>query len=394
MDFPSFESSEDFDFILEKNENLSFFQQILEKVLSAILKLSTQLESLFKLIADAFEGYKYQFKQKPTNVPEGHTKANSTKIQKQIEIDTPCINGLAEVVGLGRIKSELYTLVILPKSQPQLFHNRTVCNSILLYGPPGTGKTRLVHGLAADTTAVLHTLSAGKLLSSFVGETEKNIKQIFCYLRTTDSFSILFIDEIDGICRKRTSSEHDYSRRIKTELMGEMTKMTTHRNILIIAATNCPWDLDSAILRRFQRQIYVPLPNNNDRLELFQYLTKNTPILQTPKEFHELIEMCQGFSGSDIASLVQDALDIPLTELQSNNIWRKTSDGFYEPFVEINVSEMNQENIYINHLQAMPPFTVKARPVMVADFIEAAKRVQVTVRREDLIKFDTFRQGK
>ncbi|XP_066143069.1 uncharacterized protein [Euwallacea fornicatus] len=354
MDFPSFESSEDFDFILEKNENLSFFQQILEKVLSAILKLSTQLESLFKLIADAFEGYKYQFKQKPTNVPEGHTKANSTKIQKQIEIDTPCINGLAEVVGLGRIKSELYTLVILPKSQPQLFHNRTVCNSILLYGPPGTGKTRLVHGLAADTTAVLHTLSAGKLLSSFVGETEK----------------------------------------IKTELMGEMTKMTTHRNILIIAATNCPWDLDSAILRRFQRQIYVPLPNNNDRLELFQYLTKNTPILQTPKEFHELIEMCQGFSGSDIASLVQDALDIPLTELQSNNIWRKTSDGFYEPFVEINVSEMNQENIYINHLQAMPPFTVKARPVMVADFIEAAKRVQVTVRREDLIKFDTFRQGK
>lgn len=100
-----------------------------------------------------------------------HNKNQSNSITDSIE--HPTVRGLHEIAGLENIKNVLHMLVILPRLQPQLFQNRTISNSILLYGPPGTGKTRLVHGLAAESSAVLHAISVGNLLSSYVGETEQ-----------------------------------------------------------------------------------------------------------------------------------------------------------------------------------------------------------------------------
>lgn len=173
-----------------------------------------------------------------------------------------------------------------------------------------------------------------------------------------------------------------------------MTKIELCQNMVIIAATNCPWDLDSAILRRFQKRLYVPLPNCEERLELFQLLTKDTPIIQTPEQLAELIQLCEGYSGSDICALVHDALDIPLTELQHTTIWNKTADGFYEPFSDKNPSIQNIENICINKLNNLPAFSVRARSVAVSDFLEAAKHMQLTVTSEDLDKYEHFQQIK
>ncbi|XP_050305793.1 uncharacterized protein LOC126742948 [Anthonomus grandis grandis] len=310
-----------------------------------------------------------------------------TSVADSIEI--PTVKSLTEIAGLKEVKSTIYTMVILPKVQPQLFKNRRASNTILLYGPPGTGKTRIVHGLAAETGAVLHTMSVGSLLSSFVGETEKNIKTLFKYLSEVEKFSILFIDEIDSLCRKRTCTENDYTRRIKTELMCQLTKMAVCRNILIVAATNCPWDLDSAILRRFHKRIYVPLPDVEDRLELFRMLTTEISIgSQTGEQFVELDSLCEGFSCSDIATVIQDALDIPLAELQSNTIWNKTAEGFYHP-----ASEAYFKNIVIAKLEELPMGSVLAREVTLADFIEAARKVQRTVTVEDVAKYEAFRKG-
>lgn len=183
--------------------------------------------------------------------------------------------------------------------------------------------------------------------------------------------------------------------------MTQMTTVDRCPNVVIIAATNCPWDLDPAILRRFNKQIYVPLPNSEERLELFQLLTKNMEIIQTPEQLQELIQLCDGFSGSDISTLVHAALDIPLTELQVTTLWNKTVDGFYEPFKGFSEPETNAdkfdtnvENIYVNELHSLPAFSVRARPVSVADFIEAAEQVQNTVTFEELIKYEAFKQRK
>lgn len=368
-------------------DKISLVLEDIQKLIKSISKLLEKLEevlqslnrpvSLLQPSASSHHNYSHQKSSIPDNVK--HT------------IEQPTVSGLHEIAGLKTIKITLHTLMILPRQQPQLFQNRSVSNSILLYGPPGTGKTRLVHGLAAESGAIFHTISVSDLLSSYVGETEKNIREIFHHLRTSSQFSLLFIDEIDGLCRKRFSTENEYSRRIKTELMCQMTKTEQNSNMVIIAATNCPWDLDSAILRRFQKRIYVPLPSSEDRLELFQLFTRTIPIITTPEESKKLIQVSEGFSGSDISSLVQDALNIPLTELQETPIWNKTADGFYEPLGNEN-SSVNIENICMNELKNLPACSVRARPVSVSDFLEAAKNFQVTVTPNDLKKYEMFKR--
>ncbi|KAF7284377.1 uncharacterized protein LOC143200955 [Rhynchophorus ferrugineus] len=307
-------------------------------------------------------------------------------------IQHPTVLGFDDIAGLKDLKKILYTVVILPKQQPQLFYNRVPGNSILLYGPPGTGKTKLVHGIAAESGSILYCISLSDILSALVGETEKNIHEIFTQLKKSDSRCILFIDEIDGICRKRGNSEHDHSRRLKTEIMKQMNQIETCNNIVVIAATNCPWDLDNAVLRRFKKQIYTPLPDEEERVDLFHLLTRNENVFDSVDEIQKLSEMSDGLSGSDISNLVQDALDMPLNELHETKIWKKCEDGFYEPYQGdiLEVDSANYEDIWISELKDLPPMSVRARNVTMADFCEAIKQVQVTVTPEDIKKYEDF----
>ncbi|KAH1007103.1 hypothetical protein HUJ04_004379 [Dendroctonus ponderosae] len=376
-------------------DKLNLIVQALEEALKMFIKLTEKFEHFLAVIGALSMKVKTAsgaFDEEPECAAPNVVKDG---------IESPTVGGLHEIAGLRGIKNLLHTLVILPRTQPQLFENRSKTNCILLYGPPGTGKTRLANALAAESGATFHSMSAGNFMSPNVGETERNLRQIFQYLRANDRFAILFIDEIDGIGRRRTTGEHDYSRRIKTELMAQMTTVDRCPNVLIIAATNCPWDLDPAILRRFNKQIYVPLPNSEERLELFQLLTRNTEIIQTPQQLQELIQLCDGFSGSDISTLVHAALEIPLTELQLTTLWSKTVDGFYEPFkgfreAETNAHEFdtNVEDVCVNQLRSLPAFSVRARPVSVADFIDAAEQVHKTVTYEELAKYEAFKQPK
>ncbi|XP_030764044.1 suppressor protein of bem1/bed5 double mutants-like [Sitophilus oryzae] len=310
-------------------------------------------------------------------------------------ITQPTVSGLHEIAGLKDIKRILFTLTILPRQQPQLFNNCSISNTILLYGPPGTGKTKLAHAVAAESKAVLYSVSLSDVLSSYVGETEKNIHEIFAHLKLTDKYSLLFIDEIDGVCRKRNSSENEYTRRIKTELMTHLSNINNCPNIVIIAATNRPWDLDSAILRRFRKQLYVPLPNSEDRLELLQLFTKNIPILKSIDEVIKLVELSDGLSGSDISNLIQDALNMPLMELQDTKIWRKCIDATYEPYQGTNLlipenDLFDTENIFLCELKDMPPMSVRAREVTMSDFYEAVSNIPTTVSSEEIKKYNEF----
>lgn len=132
--------------------------------------LNLLLEVIEKLIN---QGFCIANKETPDKVPP--------IIENSIEV--PKVKGLNDIIGLKDLKKMLKTFVILPKTQPQLFHNRKVCNSILLYGPPGTGKTRLAHALAGEAGANFYSVSAGDVLSRYIGQTEKYVKKILTIIK-------------------------------------------------------------------------------------------------------------------------------------------------------------------------------------------------------------------
>lgn len=217
----------------------------------------------------------------------------------------------------------------------------------------------------------------------------RNLKELFQSIKNSNKFSILFIDEIDSFCRKRNDAESDPSRRFKTEMMCQMTDIENSDNVIIICATNCPWDLDSAILRRFQKKLYIPLPNDNERLSLFKHFSKKTPLefLEDAK-WTELIDITAGFSGSDISNIFQSALDIPINELQETMVWKKTIDDFYEP--------ANQHddllNVFCSDLEKLPLNSVRARALSISDVINITRNYNATISNDEIEKFDNFKK--
>ncbi|KAG8233095.1 hypothetical protein J437_LFUL013286 [Ladona fulva] len=203
---------------------------------------------------------------------------------------------------------------------------------ILLYGPPGTGKTRLAHAVAAQSGIRFYCVSSADLLSSWVGESEKLVRTVFQTVRQLPGPSIIFIDEIDGLCRKRSTQEEDHSRRMKTELLNQIEgskQDDDNDNVILLGATNCPWDLDTAFMRRFQRRIYIPLPDREARREIIKMHSmddkENNCDIFSESEWSELLNATVGYSGSDLANLSTSALLEPIRDLEEATSWAATA---------------------------------------------------------------------
>ena len=166
-----------------------------------------------------------------------------------------------DVAGLEGAKEALKEAVILPAKFPQLFTGkRRPWKGILLYGPPGTGKSYLAKAVATEADSTFYSVSSSDLLSKWVGESEKLVKNLFEMARET-SPSIVFIDEIDSLCGSRSDGENESSRRVKTEFLVQMQGVgNSHDGILVLGATNTPWSLDPAMRRRFEKRIYISFP--------------------------------------------------------------------------------------------------------------------------------------
>jgi vacuolar protein-sorting-associated protein 4 len=136
--------------------------------------------------------------------------------------------------------------------------------------------------------------------------------------------SIIFIDEIDALCGPRGEGESEASRRIKTELLVQMDGVgKDSKDVLILGATNIPWQLDAAIRRRFQRRVHIGLPNLPARLKMFQLAVGTTPCELSTDDYKRLAEVTEGYSGSDIAIAVQDALMQPVRKIQIATHYKK-----------------------------------------------------------------------
>lgn len=222
-----------------------------------------------------------------------------------------------DVAGLELAKESLKEAVILPVRFPQLFvGKRKPWKGILLYGPPGTGKSFLAKAVATEADSQFLSVTASDLMSKWVGEGEKLVKTLFAMAHEMKP-SVIFVDEIDSVATSRTEGENDATRRIKTELMTCMDGVGKDSSgVLVLAATNVPWELDLAIRRRFQKRIYIALPEAPARGTMFQLNLGDTPHCLRAEDFAELGSMTEMYSGSDINNVTQEALWGPMRTCQ------------------------------------------------------------------------------
>ncbi|KAI4468556.1 aaa domain-containing [Holotrichia oblita] len=300
----------------------------------------------------------------------------------------PRTKGLCDIAGLDNVKDILRTFFISPIKQPQLYKHLKYCNCLLLFGPPGTGKTRLVDALAAETGAIFLSVTASSILSKYIGESEKMLRSLFQYIHDNDRQTILFIDEIDGLCRQRMQDETDHSRRLKTEFMCQISTFEASRKGYLVCATNCPWELDTAFIRRFHKRLYVPLPNEQERYNLLKLYTDNTPLETTHECWEPILRGTEGYSASDIVQLVQHALTIPIIQLQQNKVW-KFCDHYYEALSSRDSFD-GTYTIHFADFNNLPPNSVKARNSTINDLIEALKEVKKTVGDEEVQKYHCY----
>ena len=229
-----------------------------------------------------------------------------------------------DIAGLARAKQSLQESAILPLLRPDLFSGLRKPQNILLYGPPGTGKTLLVKAVAHESQCLLFNCSASTLTSKWHGEGEKLVRTLF-KVAADVAPSLIFIDEMDSLLSSRNDSEHEASRRFKTEFMVQMDGLTGNSaaapNLLVVGCTNCPWNVDDAILRRFPRRILIPLPDLEARTVLLQKLLEKAGKHSITKtQMAQLARMLEGCSGSDISAIASEASFGPIRSLSPSKL--------------------------------------------------------------------------
>ncbi len=215
-----------------------------------------------------------------------------------------------EVVGLDPAKKAVKEAIIYPVQRPDLFPLGWP-RGILLFGPPGCGKTLLAAAVATEIDATFVSIDAASVMSKWLGEAEQNVARLFGNVRKSaqeGKAAIVFVDELDSLMGKHTN-EVGGEIRVRNQFLKEMDGIVDkgkNLHVYVIGATNKPWDLDWAFIRRFQKRILVPLPDHHTRLMMFKLYVTNLQ-LGPDVDLHELARLSEGFSGSDIRDVNQSA---------------------------------------------------------------------------------------
>ncbi|KAJ4477802.1 katanin p60 ATPase domain-containing protein [Lentinula edodes] len=296
-----------------------------------------------------------------------------------------------DVAGLEGAKASLKEAVILPLKFPHLFTGkRTPWRGILLYGPPGTGKSYLAKAVATEAKSTFYSISSSDLVSKWQGESERLVKQLFQLARESKP-SIIFIDEIDALTGTRNESESEGSRRIKTEFLVQMNGVGhDDTGVLVLGATNIPWQLDNAIKRRFEKRIYIPLPGPDARRRMFELHVGSTPCHLGPKDYRTLADHTEGYSGSDIAIVVRDALMQPVRKLLSATHFKKIPDPADSSVLKWTPCSPGDPDAEEKSWETIESDELIEPPLKLADFMKSLETNKSTCTAADIKKHDDW----
>ncbi|XP_066391485.1 uncharacterized protein [Miscanthus floridulus] len=224
-----------------------------------------------------------------------------------------------DIGALENVKETLKELVMLPLQRPELFSKGQLmkpCKGILLFGPPGTGKTMLAKAVATEAGANFINISMSSIASKWFGEGEKYVKAVFS-LASKISPSVIFVDEVDGMLgRRENPGEHEAMRKMKNEFMVNWDGLRTKdkERVLVLAATNRPFDLDEAVVRRLPRRLMVNLPDAPNRKKILSVILAKED-LADDVDLEALANLTDGYSGSDLKNLCITAAHCPIREI-------------------------------------------------------------------------------
>jgi len=240
---------------------------------------------------------------------DGNGSGGSNKSEELVIKESPKVSW-EEVVGLETAKKAVKEAIVYPVQRPDLFPLGWP-RGILLFGPPGCGKTLLAAAVATEIDANFYSIDAASIMSKWLGEAEQNVAKLFGSARksaTDGKPAIVFVDELDSLMGNH-SNEVGGEIRVKNQFLKEMDGIVDKGKALhvyVIGATNKPWDLDWAFIRRFQKRILVPLADQNTRLNMLRHYASDLQIA-SDVDLDELARLAEGFSGSDIRDVCQSA---------------------------------------------------------------------------------------
>ncbi|KAG8342456.1 MIT (microtubule interacting and transport) domain [Trypanosoma vivax] len=344
--------------------------------------------------------------------------ASASKKEKEDEADKQRMrNGLegaivrvkpnvqwSKIAGLEAAKEALKEAVILPVRFPQLFTgSRKPWRGILMYGPPGTGKSYLAKAVATEAEGTFLSISSADLMSRWLGDSEKLVRNLFEIARESYRESgkptVIFIDEIDSLCSSRSDSENDASRRIKTEFLVQMQGVGNDEDgVLVLGATNIPWGLDSAVRRRFERRIYIPLPQEQARCQMFKIHVGETPHTLTDSDFNQLAQLTEMYSGSDICVVVRNALMECVRSVQlATHFKRVQGPDVKDPTRIVNdrlvpCSPGDPDGFPMTMSEISEPEKLMPLPVTMQDFLKALHTSKPSVSEADIEQHVKFTQ--
>jgi SpoVK/Ycf46/Vps4 family AAA+-type ATPase len=320
------------------------------------IEVLTQIVTLYPDIVarNAYEQmiseYKRRLEVLTQALPEGGANEDDKVEEELVMKEKPKVT-LSEIVGLEDVKEALKEAVIYPSKRPDLFPLGWP-RGILLYGPPGCGKTMIAAAVANELDCEFIHVDAASIMSKWLGEAEKNVSKVFKTAREVSKKenkpAIIFIDELDALLASYVS-EVGGEARVRNQFLKEMDGLADKNEntmVYVIGATNKPWRLDEPFLRRFQKRIYVTLPDKAHRLELLRHYTSKVK-LDPNVNLEELANMTEGYTASDIRDIVQSAHMRVVKEMFERNLHEPraiTMEDFKE-VLRVRKPSVNQEMI-------------------------------------------------